>query len=94
MSLTPEEVIKKVADYSDATAACAGIGACELAGMVVSVLSVHPELIPAFLDDPSKTVFDNLDTFQWQNGSLSWLAKNGDVVSPAELRAHLGKRDS
>ncbi|WP_171182163.1 hypothetical protein [Ruegeria sp. HKCCD8929] len=94
MTAKPEEVFKTIADYSSATATCAGVGACELAGMVVSVLSVHPELIPDFLDDPSGTVLDNLDTFQWENGALSWLTQNGDIVTPAELRAHVGRRDN
>ncbi|WP_052265416.1 hypothetical protein [Ruegeria sp. ANG-R] len=93
MIYTTEQVFRIVAEYSAVTASHAGVGACELAGMVVSVLSAHPELIPAFLDNPSKTVMDHYDTFSWENGSLSWLAMNGDIVTPAQLRAHRGRPD-
>lgn len=93
MTPSPEALISQISEYSSVAASYAGIGACELAGMLVSVLSTHPELINPFMEDPSKTVMDNIATFQWENGSLSWLAQNGDIVSPAELRAHLGKWD-
>lgn len=87
-----EGVIAKLAESSADIAARAGVGGCEMAGMVVSVLHTNPDLIPAFLRDPIATVVES-ERMAWENGCLTWLARNGQVVSPAELRAHLGQLD-
>ena len=91
--MTPEQVIARLAEGAAQVATNAGVGGCEMAGMFVSVLNAHPELIPAFLNSPVATCIEN-ERFRWEHGSLTWHSKTGQIVTPAELRQHLGKRDN
>lgn len=93
--LTPSEVISTIAEHSEAVAALAGVGGCETAGNVVSTLHANPWLIPEYLAAPSATHIERSDVFRYDNGALSWHAVgDGKVVTPAQLRAHLGRADS
>ena len=87
-----QEAIIRVAKLSETIGCLAGVGESELAGQIISCLYAYPELVRELMDG-------NLDMFEdermrFQNGALSWQAANGDVVSPSELRAHLGQRDN
>ena len=92
--MTPEQVIKIIAEFSDVTASNAGVGGCETAGLIVSALYANPELIPLFLENPSKTFHDHFERMRWEHGALSWHAMNGEIVSPTDMRQSLGKRDN
>ena len=86
-------VVDRIADVSASFAAKANVGACETAGMIVSVLRAHPDLLPEFLERGEALLIDD-DRFRWEHGALSWHAgSDGRVVQPSELRAHLGRRD-
>ena len=87
-----QEVIERIAQVASDFSAPAGIGACETAGMIVSVLAAHPELTDSFMRDGVSALIND-DVYRWENGTLSWLSVSGKIVSPAELRAHLGKLD-
>lgn len=84
--MTPEEVIKKIAEIANDVAWQAGVGGLELAGQFVSVLAVHPEMIEGFLSGDT-SIIDSDALFHAEMGCLSWHAKNGKVVSPEEALA-------
>lgn len=89
----PEDVIQAIAQCSATTADLAGVDAQGIAGNIISTLSANPELIGEFLENPSGTLIDRADKFRPEHGALNWLAQNGQIVSPAQLRAYLGKND-
>lgn len=91
--MASNEVFAAVAGLASAQAAGAGVGACELAGLIVSVLVANPDLQDAFVADPAACFWANSERFNYDNGALSWHGQNGQVVTPAELRAYLGRRD-
>lgn len=96
MSISSEELrtaIAFIADAADALAGQAHVGGCETAGLIVSYLHANPEAIDSFIASPSACMIND-DRFRWQNGSLSWHAKNGQIVEPSDLRTAMGVRDA
>lgn len=90
--MTPEEVIKKIAEIASDVAWQAGVGGLEMAGQFVSVLAAHPEKIDSFLAGELSIVDDDA-LLRAERGCLSWHAQNGKVVTPAEIRAIKQQRD-
>ena len=91
--MTPQKLIEKIAETATGIGFQAGVGATETAGSIVSGLAAHPELIEPFMTDPLGTYHDRYDAFVPGSGVLTWHAVNGEIVSPAQLREHVGKRD-
>ena len=92
--MAPEQVITRIAEYASTFSEQAGVGGCETAGWIVSVLATHPHLIPDFLNDPGAVFIDRDEMRHIENGCLSWHAKNGEIVTPAELRAEIATPDN
>lgn len=84
--MTPEETIRKIAEIASTVAWQAGVGGMELAGQFVSVLATHPEKIEAFLSG-NLSVVDDDDLLHAERGCLSFRSENGNLTTPAELRA-------
>jgi len=83
--MTPEETIRRIAEIAQAVASQAGVGAMETAGQLVSVLAVHPEKIAGLLSGEINVIDDDA-LLRAEAGCLSWHARNGKIVSPAEAR--------
>lgn len=89
MTMTPEEVIKRLAEVAQAVAFQSGTGAMETAGMFVSVLAAHPEKVAGFLDG-SLSIVDDGHLLNAHCGCLSWHANNGQIVTPAGFQTNAG----
>ena len=81
---TAAEFIRRCADVATATGVLAGVGAMELAGQIVSVLAANPEHIERFMAEGGELFIDG--TLDPKNGSLTYLAINGNITSPSVLR--------
>lgn len=84
--MTPEDVIKRIAEIANDVAWQAGVGGLELAGQFVSVLAVHPEMIEGFLAGTT-SIIDTDALFHAEMGCLTWHSKAGPIVSPDDVRA-------
>lgn len=84
--LTPEQVIRKIAEVAAAIGWQAGVGGMETAGALVSVLAAHPEKIAAFLTGELSVVDDDA-LLRPEMGCLTWHAQSGKVMAPATARA-------
>lgn len=85
-NMTPEDVIKRLAEAAQVVALQSGAGAMETAGMFVSVLAAHPEKVEPFLAGELDIITDP-HMLRTEAGCLSWRARNGRVVTPAEFHA-------
>lgn len=81
-------LVQKIGEVAAAFGWQAGVGAMELAGQIVSVLYAHPEHIDRFMADGAALFHDG--TLNVENGCLTFLAGNGSINSPAELRKAKG----
>lgn len=91
--LTPAQTIKRIAEIATDVAYQAGVGSSELAGQFVSILTTHPELTDKFLVD-GLGAFEDGDWTKPELGCLSWCAKNGTIMTPAEMRTRKKQPDS
>lgn len=78
------EFLDRVAEVATAVGWQAGVGASETAGQIISCLYANPEHLERFMAEGSELFIDG--TFNPENGSLSYLAINGEITSPAKLR--------
>ena len=85
---TAAEFIARCAQVANAVGWQAGVGASETAGHIVSVLAAHPEQIERFMAEGSELFIDG--TMRPENGSLTYLARNGKVTHPSVLRQAAG----
>lgn len=83
-----EDLIAKIAEVSNATGFHAGEPAMEFAGQIVSVLAGHPEHIGRFMAEGTELFLDG--TFNHENGTMTYRAINGSILSPAVLRQRKG----
>lgn len=81
-------VIAKIAQVANAVGFQAGEPAMEMAGQIVSILAAHPEHIERFMNEGAELFLDG--TFNHENGSLTYRAMNGDILSPTVLRQRKG----
>lgn len=88
---TPVEVIRKIASVSVAVGFQAGVPGSDVAGMIVSFLYANPEHVERFMREGSELFVDG--TIRPAHGSLTYLAANGEVLDPAELRRRTGLHD-
>lgn len=78
--------IERIAEVAEAIGWQAGVGGMETAGMIVSVLAEHPELIERFMNEGSGLLIDG--EFGAEKGRLTFhRMKDGKVTTPAELRS-------
>ena len=84
--MTPEQVIKRIADVAQAVGWQAGVGGMETAGMIVSVLAAKPELVQRFLDEGTELLV-NGDILP-EHGCLTFhRSSDGKVTTPQQLRS-------
>lgn len=83
-------LIQKIAQVSAAVGWQANEPAMELAGQIVSVLAAHPEHIDRFMAEGTELFLDG--TFNHENGSLTYRAINGSILSPSVLREQKGQQ--
>lgn len=88
---TAQECIDKIAKVASAVGFQAGVSASELAGLIVSFLYANPEHTERFIEEGTELFIDG--TIRPEKGSLTYLAINGSIMSPADLRASNGERD-
>lgn len=81
--------VKRIAEVASVVAAQAGVGASETAGLIVSVLAANPEQTERFMAEGSELFIDG--TIRPENGCLTHMAMNGQVVSPTRLRMMKGQ---
>lgn len=83
-----KETILRIARVAEAVGWQAGVGGCETAGAIVSYLAANPDQIDTFLKDGLLAALEAGDARDMHlNGRLTWHRRNGDVVSPANMRA-------
>jgi len=89
--MNDRDLIQHIAQTASTISAHANIGACELAGAMVSFLAEHPDRITIFLRDGwFEAVGDN---DPWANGCLTFHRKDGKVTTPQDLRISRTVRD-
>jgi hypothetical protein len=84
------DLIAKIAETANGVGFQAGEPAMELAGQIVSVLAAHPEHIDRFMVEGTELFLDG--TFNIENGSLTYRALNGSILSPSVIRQQKGKQ--
>jgi hypothetical protein len=82
--------IQKVKDAASMTGFLSGTGGMELAGMILSSLAANPENLARFMAEGSELLIDGTITFE--NGCLSFMAINGQINTPADLRRRKGQQ--
>ena len=81
---TPEQVIGHIGQVAEAVAWQAGVGASEMAGMIISCLLAKPELIERFLIEGSGLLVDG--SIGPDQGCMTFHRADGRVTTPEELR--------
>jgi hypothetical protein len=85
---TAKEFLDRVHEIATVVGWQAGVGGVETAGQIISCLYANPEAIDRFMTEGAELILDG--TISAENGSLTYHASNGKVVSPSELRARKG----
>ncbi|KQZ50129.1 hypothetical protein ASD54_12530 [Rhizobium sp. Root149] len=83
-------MLTKIAQVATAVGFQAGEPAMEMAGQIVSVLAAKPEHIERFMVEGSGLFLDG--TLNHENGSLTYRAVNGSILSPSVLREKKGQQ--
>ncbi|MDR6818445.1 hypothetical protein J2X76_003622 [Neorhizobium sp. 2083] len=84
------DLVAKIAQVSTAVGFQANEPAMEMAGQIVSILAANPEHIERFMSEGSELFLDG--TFNHENGSLTYRAINGSILSPSVLREKKGQQ--
>lgn len=88
--LSAADLVAKIAQIATAVGFQANEPAMEMAGQIVSILAANPEHIERFMTEGSELFLDG--TFNHENGSLTYRAINGSILSPSVLREKKGQR--
>lgn len=83
-------LIAKIAQVATAVGFQANEPAMEIAGMIVSSLATNPENIDRFMGEGTELLLDG--TIGFENGSLTYRANNGSILSPTVLREKKGQQ--
>ncbi|MDQ0996925.1 hypothetical protein QFZ34_002107 [Phyllobacterium ifriqiyense] len=83
-------IITKIAQIATAVGWQANEPAMELAGQIVSVLAANPEQIDRFMAEGTELFLDG--TLNCENGSLTYRAISGSILSPSDLRTSKGSQ--
>jgi hypothetical protein len=84
-TLTPTEVIKRIAEVANAIGWQVAVGASETAGTIISVLAANPQIVDRFLTEGAGTFIDGPISLDAANGCLTYYAQTGEILSPGEL---------
>ena len=82
---TQEDVIKYIATVADNISFSSGTGGCEMAGLIISVLAKHPDMIGPFFDDNHNPIIDD-DRFCHQHGCLTFYNTKNEIITPETLK--------
>jgi hypothetical protein len=85
-----EAVIAKIAQVASGVGFQANVPALDIAGQIVSILAANPEHIARFMVEGTELFLDG--TFDYENGSLTYRAMNGLILSPSVLRVKKGQQ--
>lgn len=89
-TLTPIDVIKRIAEVANAIGWQAAVGASETAGTIISVLAANPQIVDRFLAEGAGAFIDGPIALDAANGCLTYLAQTGEILSPGELHKRRG----
>lgn len=84
--------VEKIASVAAAVGMQANVGATETAGLIVSVLYANPHLQERFMKEGTELFIDG--TMMTENGSLTFLSRAGEILTPAELMRRKNGRES
>lgn len=86
--MQPEDVIRRIGEVAEQVGEQAGVGAMEIAGMIVSVLYQRPELAGQFMREGVEMLISG--SILPENGRLSFHRRtDGKVTTPQQLRASI-----
>lgn len=87
-----QKVIRKIAEVAAAMGDGAGEPAQELAGHIVSFLYANPEELESFMEEGTLYFLNREHGTKalFESGALSYRARNGQIMTPSELRKHKG----
>jgi hypothetical protein len=77
-------LVQWIAEVSKAIGWQAGVGASEIAGMIISCLAARPDLVSRFLKDGAGLLVDG--EIGPDHGYLTFHRQDGKVTTPQELR--------
>jgi hypothetical protein len=81
---TPEQVIKRIAEVSEAIGFQAGVGGVETAGFIISTLAREPHLLARFMAEGAELILD--ETINPGSGCLTYFARDGKIRRPVDAR--------
>lgn len=84
------DVIAKIGQVASAVGFQANVPALDIAGQIVSILAANPEHIDRFMLEGTELFLDG--TFNYENGSLTYRAMSGAILSPSVLREKKGQQ--
>jgi hypothetical protein len=82
------DIVAKITEIAAAVGMQANVPALDIAGQIVSVLGANPEHINCFMVEGTELFLDG--TFNYENGSLTYRAISGAILSPSVLRQKRG----
>lgn len=82
------DIIAQIAQVASGVGFQANVPALDIAGQIVSILAANPEHIDRFMAEGTELFLDG--TFNYENGSLTYRAMSGDILSPSVLRKKKG----
>jgi hypothetical protein len=83
--MTPEDFVRRIGEVAEQIGDNAGVGAMEIAGMIVSVLYQRPELADRFMREGVEMMISG-DILP-ENGRLTFHRQSdGKVTTPHDLR--------
>ena len=88
MTIDALDFIRKAAEVAASVGHMSRTGGMEMAGRIVSVLAAHPEHLPRFMAEGAELLIDG--TIAVENGCLSFMAINGTINTPSNLRKRKG----
>ena len=85
------EAINKLAEVASAVAFQAGEPGTEIAGLILSGIATKPALIERFMAEGSELIINGtlIPTFTGIQGTLTYRARNGEIVHPDDRRNRL-----
>ncbi|CAN7632143.1 hypothetical protein [Pararhizobium sp. LjRoot238] len=84
-----ELILRKIADVANTVGFHSGEPGIEIAGHILSSLVTNPENIERFLVEGTELLHDR--TINFENGSLTYRAMNGEIIFPGERRKGKGQ---
>lgn len=89
-NVTGADLVAKIAQVASGVGFQANVPALDIAGQILSILAANPEHIDRFMVEGTELFLDG--TFNYENGSLTYRAVNGSILSPSVLRERKGSQ--